>query len=156
MGLGVVLGAGAPSRRKPLLILGGVAATVSIILFGNVLSKPYGAPTSVQVWALVASIVLEVVLIALIVWRFKQSGERTFYLAILFVVGVHFLPMEWASGSLCAGLGLAAMTHAAVSLWLKRGMSLNAAWLVDGALKMGFRALMFLAPGAAGVAAHIT
>jgi len=152
MGVGVVLGASAPSRRKPLLAFGGVAATISIVLLGSILSKPFGAPTSVQLWALALSIVLEVVLIALIVWRFKQLGERTFYLAILFVVGVHFLPMELAFGPLCLGLGLAAMTNAGIGLWMRRGISLNAAWLVDGLLKMGFGALMFLAPRAASVA----
>ena len=151
-GLGVVLGAVLPSRRKPLLAVGGIAAVVSIVLLGGVLSKPFGAPTSLQLWGLAVSIVLEVVLIAVIVWRFKRLGERTFYLAILFVVGVHFLPMELAFGPLCVGLGLAAMANAGVGLWIRRGTSLNAAWLVDGVLKMGFGALMFLGPGLAGAA----
>ena len=92
MGVGVILGALWPRRRMTMLIAGGAGATLAIILTADVLARPLGAPTRLQFWALAAAIALEIVLIRVVVARYKRAGERPFLLAILFVVGLHFLP----------------------------------------------------------------
>ena len=58
MGIGVLLGGLWPRRRMALLMAGGAAATVAIILTANVLTRPLGMPTQIQFWALVAAIAL--------------------------------------------------------------------------------------------------
>src|ERR1700704_2724775 len=106
MGVGVLAGAVVPTRRRLLLIFGGAIATVAIILFAGRLSAPYGFPSQLQLWFLFGSIALEVVLIRLVVAKYRQAGERSLLLAILFVVGIHFLPMAVAFGPMCIALGV--------------------------------------------------
>ncbi len=143
MGVGVILGALWSRRRMTMLIAGGAGATLAIILTADVLARPLGAPTRLQFWALAAAIALEIVLIRVVVARYKRAGERPFLLAILFVVGLHFLPMALTFGPLCAVLGLCAMANAGIAFRSSRDISVNRVWLIDGALKMGFGALMF-------------
>jgi len=130
-----------------MLIAGGVGATVAIILTANVLTRPLGVPTRLQFWALAAAIALEIVLIRVVVARYKRAGKRPFLLAILFVVGLHFLPMAITFGPLCAVLGLCAMANAAIALWAQRDIPLNRVWIIDGALKLSFGSLMFTVAG---------
>lgn len=143
MGVGVLLGGLWPRRRMALLMAGGAAATVAIILTANVLTRPLGMPTQIQFWALVAAIALEMVLIRIVVARYKRDGERPFLLAILFVVGLHFLPMALTFGPLCVALGLCAMANAAMAMRVSRDASLNRVWIIDGLLKLFFGCLMF-------------
>lgn len=145
MGLGVVLGGVFASKRKLLLALGGAAATIAIVLFGGVLSAPLGAPTQLQLWFLFGSIVAEAVLIGVAVAKYKNAGERSLLLAILFVVGLHFLPMAVAFGPKCAALGIVASTTAAIGLWFKRTLPLNGLWVADGLIKVAFGGLMLFA-----------
>jgi hypothetical protein len=152
MGVGVILGGLWPRRRMALLIAGGAGATLAIVLTANVLTRPLGAPTRLQFWALAAAIVLEGVLIRIVVARYKRAGERPFLLAILFVVGLHFLPMALTFGPLCAALGLCAMANAAIALRTLRDISLNRVWVIDGAMKIAFGALMFAVAGGTPVA----
>jgi hypothetical protein len=143
MGVGVILGGVWPRRRMAMLIAGGAGATLAIVLTADVLMRPLGTPTRLQVWALAAAIVLEIVLIRVVVARYKQAGERPFLLAILLVVGLHFLPMALTFGPLCAVLGLCVMANAAIAFRSSRDIPVNRVWLIDGVLKMGFGALMF-------------
>lgn len=143
MGIGVVLGGLWPRLRMAMLIAGGAGATLAIIFTANALTRPLGVPTRTQFWALGAAIALEIVLIRLVVARYKRAGERHFLFAILFVVGLHFLPMAITFGPLCAVLGLCAMANAGIGLWTSRDISLNRAWLIDGALKLAFGSFMF-------------
>jgi hypothetical protein len=143
MGVGVILGGVFPRQRKWLLSLGGVTATIAIILFAHKLTRPLGLPTNMQVGALYGAMLLEALLIGVVVARYKRAGERTLLLAILVVVGVHFVPMAIAFGPLCAALGVSAVTNAGVGLWVKKNVSLNYYWIIDGALKMGFGGVMF-------------
>lgn len=147
MGVGVLLSGVWPRRRMAMLIAGGAAATVAIILTANVLTRPLGLPTRLQVWALVAAIALEIVLIRVVVARYKRDGERPFLLAILFVVGLHFMPMAITFGPLCAALGLCVMANAAIAVGTSRDISLNRVWIVDGLLKLSFGVLMFAISG---------
>ena len=144
MGVGVLAGAVVPTRRRSLLIFGGAIATVAIILFAGRLSAPYGAPRRLQLWFLFGSIALEVVLIRLVVAKYRQAGERSLLLAILFVVGIHFLPMAVAFGPMCIALGVVLCICSGAGLWLRPSLPLNALWALDGIIKIAFGAIMFL------------
>lgn len=145
MGLGIVLGAILPARRKVLLATGAAVASVALMVFGPALSAPLGSPSKMQLWALVGAIALEMVLISVAVVKYKNAGERSLLLAILFVVGLHFLPMAGAFGPLCAVLGFALSTCAAAGLWINPSLPLNRLWLADGLIKAGFGAFMLVA-----------
>jgi hypothetical protein len=56
----------------------------------------------VQIAALAGAIVVEMGLIALVVTRLRDRDPRPLALAILFVVGLHFLIMGLAHGPLIA------------------------------------------------------
>lgn len=150
MGIGVILGGLWPRRRMAMLIAGGAGATLAIILAADLLARPLGVPSRFQFWALAAAIALEIVLIRIVVARYKHAGERQFLLAILFVVGLHFLPMAITFGPLCAALGLCAMANAAIAWRTSRDISVNRVWIIDGALKLSFGALMFAVAANAG------
>lgn len=147
VGAGVVLGGMFPRWHLAFLGVGAAGATTSIILFAARLSLPYGAPTSMQLGFLVASIVLEIVLIRVVVARTQAKGERPKELGILFVVGLHFLPMAVAFGPASAVLGvvLCAWSVAVLRIW--HDLPLRWAWAVDGTLKVCFGALMFIGLG---------
>ena len=147
VGLGVVGGALDPRHRRFLLVFGAAIATLALILFGGQLSAPFGIPSRFQLWSLVGSIAIEGLLIRVAVFRCRAAGERTLLLAILFAVGLHFLPMALAFGPVCVILGVALCACSGFGLWLRPGLALNGLWAADGLLKMACGALMFLAPG---------
>ena len=145
MGVGVMLGALVPNRRRSLLIIGAAVATIAIVSLAARLSAPFGAPTSLQFWFLFGSIAAEAILIRVAVVLYRRASERSLLLAILFAVGLHFLPMTVAFGPPCAALGVTLCVCAGVGLWLWPGVPLNKLWAIDGFIKMAFGAVMFLA-----------
>jgi hypothetical protein len=146
MGMGVALGAILPTRRRLLLIIGAALATIAIVLLAAPLSAPFGRPTGLQFWFLFGSICAEAILIRVAVALYRRAGERSLLLAILFAVGLHFLPMAVAFGPLCAALGITVCVSAGIGLWLKPGIPLNRLWASDGLIKMAYGSVMFLAP----------
>jgi hypothetical protein len=150
MGAGVALGSFFSAQRRLFLALGGGSATIAIVLSAGALSDPFGEPSHLQLWALGGSILLEVVLIRYVVAVYKSAGERVFLLAILMVVGIHFIPMALAFGPLCGALSICAIANASLGLWVLRAAPLKYLWLADGILKIAFGAFMFLAFGACG------
>ena len=142
MGIAALLGA-LTGWRRLFVIAGGVAATVAIVLCAAPLSAPFGKPTALQLYFLFGSIALEIILIRLAVWRYKRAGDRSLLLAILFVVGLHFLPMSVAFGPICFILGLVLCAASGIGLWLKPNLSLNLLWTVDGIIKIAFGAFMY-------------
>lgn len=145
MGAGVVLGGVFVRWRLPLLGLGAAAASAAIAMFAAKLAAPLGVPTRLQIGFLVGSIILEAVLIRIVVAKFKKSGERALLLAILFAVGLHFLPMAGAFGPFCALLGLVLCANATIGIWWNIALPLNWLWLSDGVIKAAFGALMMAA-----------
>jgi len=145
MGGGVALGAVVPKRRRLLLGLGALVATIAIILLAARLSAPLGTPTSLQIWFLFGSIAAEAVLVRVAVGLYREAGERSLLLAILFAVGLHFLPMAVAFGPACAALGVTLCACAGFGLWLSPATDLNRLWAVDGIVKMAFGAAMLMA-----------
>ena len=145
MGAGVMLGALLPTRRRLLLIIGTAVATIAIVFLAAPLSAPFGRPTQLQLWFLFGSISAEAILIRVAVAMYRRAGERSLLLAILFAVGLHFLPMAVAFGPLCAALGVTLCVCAGIGLWLRPGIALDRLWATDGVIKMAFGAIMFLA-----------
>jgi hypothetical protein len=146
MGASVLLGALLPRRRRSLLIIGAAAATVAIVLLAGRLSAPFGTPTKLQVWALFGSIGAEFVLIRIAIALSRGAGERYLLLAILFAVGLHFLPMAMAFGPACAALAAILCANAGIGLWLRPDVPLNRLWASDGVMKIVVGALMFCLP----------
>jgi hypothetical protein len=144
-GAGVVLGALLPNKRRSLLIFGAAVATIAIVLLAARLSAPFGAPSRIQLWFLFGSIGAEAIFVRVAVALYRQAGERSLLLAILFAVGLHFLPMAVAFGPICAALGLTLCVCAGIGLWLMPRIPLNRLWALDGFIKMGFGAIMLLA-----------
>src|ERR1700739_1683815 len=93
MGVGVVLGAILPNSRRSLLVFGAVVATIALVFSAACLSAPFGAPTKLQLWFLFGSIGAEAILVRVAVALYRQAGERSLLLAILFSGGVHFFPL---------------------------------------------------------------
>ncbi len=142
MGAGVVGGAVWRSVRWRLVAwsLGGAALVTTI--FARGLARPLGQPTARQLVALAGALGLEWVLMRIVGYRFRR-GERQFELAVLFVVGLHFLPMALAFGPLLVLLGLLSVANAAAGIWIARETPLLVFWAVDGVMKMAIGALMF-------------
>ena len=129
---------------------GAALAVLSLFLFTHLLSS--GPPTRPQVLALIGAILLQVVGIAAIQPLAHPQTPRDFWLWLLFVVGLHFLPMALAFGPRMAALGLLCMLDALAGLWLRE---LPLPWFgyMDAALKIGFGLwLLFSPPVATAVA----
>ena len=145
MGLGVLLGAVVPTRRRSLLILGAAVATIALVFTAARLSAPFGSPTKLQLWFLFASIGAEAILVRVAVALYRRAGERSLLLAILFAVGLHFFPMAVAFGPVCAALGGTLCVCAGIGLWVRPGIALDRLWAADGLIKIAFGAIMLLA-----------
>ncbi|MFC5820195.1 DUF6609 family protein [Nonomuraea harbinensis] len=99
-----------------------------------------GPPSVAQIGGLVGSFVLEAGLIYWVLTKTKGADYRTVILWILFVVGVHFVPMGLAHGPLISILGVVTMVNAYVGL--RTGAPLRMFGLIDALLKFGFGAVM--------------
>src|SRR5262245_6930560 len=95
-----------------------------------------GRPTRFQIVALSAALILEAIAIPLAVRGTRNRGERTLWLTVLFVVGLHFIPMAVAFGPVVLVLGLAVMINAGFGLWGSSRVRWEALWLTDGLLKV--------------------
>ncbi|WP_157244901.1 DUF6609 family protein [Nonomuraea typhae] len=129
--------------RWLVFVIGGFATGLTASGLSALLPS-LGSPSFAHIAGLAGAIVLEMGLIYLTVTRFKDAGERTLILAILFVVGVHFLPMGLAHGPLIVVLGLLLMANAVAGLKLTR-VPMQVFGILDALLKMGFGAVMLLA-----------
>ncbi len=146
MGAGVALGAALPNRRRSLLIFGAAVATIAMVLLAARLSAPFGRPSRLQLWFLFCSIGAEAILVRVAVVLYRYADKRSLLLAILFAVGLHFLPMAVAFGPICAALGVTLCVCAGIGLWLRPHIPLNGLWASDGIIKMVFGALMLVVP----------
>jgi hypothetical protein len=145
VGVGIVFGALLPNKRDLALFCAFVVATAALVTFGGRLMAPFGNPRPLQIWFLLGSIALEIVLFRFGLPRYRKAGERSARLASLFIVGVHFLPMAVAFGPMCLTLGLALCLSSGAGLWLRPGLPLNGLWAADGLLKIAFGSVMMLA-----------
>ena len=145
MGAGGVLGALFPRGRRLFLVIGAIVATVAIVTWAARLAAPLGTPSRLQVIFLVGSIGAEAALIRMAAALYRRADERSRLLAILFAVGLHFVPMSVAFGPICAALAVTLCACAGTGLWLRPALPLNRLWASDGLIKIVFGAIMFLA-----------
>jgi hypothetical protein len=142
VGAGITSGAFWPQARRRLLGWSLALASVVTALFAARLARPFGLPTALQIGVLVGAVLMEGVVIGLVVRQLQQQDDRTVELAVMFVVGVHFLPMTLAFGPLVGVLGVLVVLNAAAGLWLARGTDLLVFWTADGLSKMLFGGIM--------------
>jgi len=145
IGAAIVIGSIWPRSRMALLALGAALAALATALSAARLAAPYGAPTIAQVAWLAVAVTVEVVALMIVIRHFAERGERALLVAVLVVVGFHFLPMAPAFGPLAAVLGVACTANALSAVHLSN-YSLQAVWVVDGGLKVVFGALMWSIP----------
>ncbi len=131
-----------PKYWAQCAIAGGVAGFIASGL--SALLPSLGTPTAVQISALIGSFLLEAGLIYLAVTRYKDAGDRKLIMAILFVVGLHFITMGLAHGPLIAILGVLTTINAAIG-FNAQNISWKAFGIIDALLKLGFGLVMFLA-----------
>ena len=142
VGMGIIIGGVLPRFRGVTLAVSGAIAAVVTTLLAQRLAAPFGAPTALQLWSLVGAVALELALIPLVVRRFRSKGPRTVTLAVMLVVGVHFLPMALAFGPVMGVLGLL-VCIIGVSGLVTPHLPLNVLWGLDGIAKLGAGAVMW-------------
>lgn len=137
IGVGVVAGGVAPvSWRIPALIAGAVLGVVAMAVTGITrwAFDGIGHPAWWQWAVLGVAVLVEGYLVSLVAQRY-DFGTREFWLAMLFVVGVHFLLLTFSHGPVCGLLGVLCMANALVVARVP-AMSVGLAWSVDGTLKI--------------------
>lgn len=144
VGVGLVAGAFSPKQRWVFAGAAAVLATFLTAAAAPVLVRPFGAPTVLQIAALAIAVAVEALMIATFGKYFRRGGSRSYELGMLFIVGLHFLPMGVAFGPVIGLLGLGCTLNAGHGLWIDRNHPSAAYWGIDGLMKVGAGALMFL------------
>lgn len=137
----------APHAMRTILVVVMLAAAVPALIGVAVLSAKRGLrrPRRLQFLVLYPTIAVEFLAIWLLVPHLHS--ERMIWIAVLGIVGLHFLPMYWTHGVRMAALGVACMA-VALAGWLMPGLPLVAVIAADGALKLVFGLWMLSAlPG---------
>ncbi|WP_031161740.1 DUF6609 family protein [Streptosporangium roseum] len=146
VGLGFLLGWIFPSRWIPFGI-GGFIAGFTASGLSALLKPSLGAPSLVQIAALVLSFVVEAGLLYYVITTFKDRDDRTMILSILFVVGLHFIIMGMAHGPLIAVLGVVTSLNAWIGLKVAPKLPLRLVGGFDALLKIGIGSwMLFLYP----------
>lgn len=143
VGVAVVFGAANMRRRYVALGVGAAIGSVVTALSAVPLAAPFGAPSAFQVGSLAVAVAFEILTIAFLGRAIAKSGQRLQTIATLSIVGAHFVIMAPAFGPPIVALGLLAVGNAMLGLIQPR-YPLSALWLLDGALKIGAGAAMFM------------
>jgi hypothetical protein len=93
VGIAVVLGALRFRSRNLRLGIGAAIAAAATTVLAAPLAAPYGAPTQFQIGSLLVAVALEIVLVIWAMRRYAPRGERAAIVAVLIVVGAHFMLM---------------------------------------------------------------
>jgi uncharacterized protein DUF6609 len=129
--------------------VGFAAGFLALALFGRRLRQPLGSLTRIQILAIPAAIVLEVMLITIVVKVFQadlaQGHLRSYTLYTLLVVGVHFIVFAIPMGPLLLLLAALCIINATIGL-LAPAVPVVAFWIIDGLLKVGVGIAMLWAP----------
>jgi Family of unknown function (DUF6609) len=133
--VGAIAFSGSALVNYNIFYAGAGAGVVSLSFTRRLSSK---RPTRLQVLALAAAIVLEVILFAVMV-RTLPSGteEQIRWLWVSAIVGVHFLPMSISFGPRFFVLGCLCIGNAVFGL-LASSIPYEVFGIVDGTLKIGF------------------
>ncbi len=142
VGACLVVGAAVARLRTMSVWLGLGLGIVMVSAFAGRLA-PAAAPTTLQLGALIAAIVVEFVAFPLVMPRVRPRGERAVAVATLAIVGGHFVIMRPALGPLVGVLGAVCVVNA-VLLARVPGYGVRAAWAVDGVAKLAFGVAMVM------------
>jgi hypothetical protein len=145
VGTALAIGTIWPWARQILMAAGLAVASLVTSLFAVKLARPLGSPTMLQIGVLAGSVLVETILIGVTGRLLQKHSRRTFELTVLFIVGLHLLPMSVAFGPLVAVLGLLSILNASVGLWLAHKTDLLVFWGIDGTFKMVLGAIMLFA-----------
>lgn len=142
IGLGIAVGGVLPRLRIHALVAGAALGVVAMAVAG--ITKwsfdGIGYPAWWQWTALGVAALLEGWLVSLVVRRYT-FGSREFWLAMLFVVGAHFLVLTVSHGPICGLLAFFCMSNVALA-WLLPSVKVDHVWTADGSLKVIGGALM--------------
>lgn len=144
VGAAIALGAVWEKQRYAILALGVIAASAALAWLAVPLSAPYGPPTALQLYSIALAVGVEAAAIFTIVPRAARHGQRAMTIAVLAIVGAHFMIMTPAFGPLIFALGAANLLNALIAAIL-HVYPLRMMWAVDGLLKAGFGVAMYLA-----------
>ena len=142
VGIAIVLGAFFFRVRYPVFGVGAAIASGLTAAFAASLAAPYGAPSLIQLASLGVAVALEMILLVRVLNSSLAFDDRETMLAILTIVGAHFVLMSPAFGPLMIALAGASVLNVLLALVL-RAYASPLVWAVDGALKAGVGALMF-------------
>ncbi len=141
-GLSIVLGAFLFRARYPIFGAGAAIASGLTAAFAAQLAAPYGVPSVIQISSLGIAVALEMILLVRVLSAGRSFDDRETMLAILTIVGGHFVLMTPAFGPLMMVLAGASVLNVLLALTV-RAYASPLVWAVDGALKAGVGALMF-------------
>lgn len=129
----------------PVFLAAFVLGFVALGVFSAPLERPLGKATRAQNLVIPAAILLEAVLVVGVFRLFPDPASREFILAILFVVGLHFVPFALRSGPLClAAAGLCCAN--ALAGWFVAWIPVAVVWTADGLIKAVIGIAMLRAP----------
>lgn len=139
----ILMGSVAMGWRLRLLAAGFVAGLAGIMFRGAVLLPGLHGVTQFQVAAVIVAILFEVVAIVFVrrVWRTRSDNLTP--LAILLIVGLHFVIMTPGMGPIIGIMGLAGVLNAGVGL-IWKGVPLRLLWFTDGLIKLAGGAVLIL------------
>lgn len=143
VGLGIIIGGVAPRFRRATLAGSALVAALLTAFLARQLAAPFGTPSASQVSSLIGAVLLEMALIPFAVHRLHHCGTRVVTLAILMIVGLHFLPMALAFGPVVLLLAFLVCSITVVGLLIPR-VPMATIWLLDGCAKLGVGSLMWL------------
>lgn len=142
MGMSIILGAFFFRARYAVLGVGAALAGTLTALNAMPLAAPYGRPGVVEIAFLAVAIVLEGLLLAMTLRQSRAYDDRDTMIAILAIVGGHFVLMAPAFGPIVMWLaGVSVLNTLLALVW--RGYPSALVWAIDGALKLGAGTLMF-------------
>jgi hypothetical protein len=141
-GISIVIGAFNLRARFSILAVGSAIGGVATAFLAAPLAAPFGPPSLFQVVSLIVAVAVEIVLLMPVLRAWRAHDERETTLAILSIVGGHFVLMAPAFGPLMLFLAGASVLNTLVGL-LWRRYALAWLWGVDGLLKLSVGILMF-------------
>jgi hypothetical protein len=142
VGAAILAGAFQFKWRNALLGVGALIATTATIVTTARLAAPFGIPTTVQIASLIVAVLLEGVALAWAIRRFSPRGERAMTIAVLAVVGAHFVLMAPAFGPLIVLLAVLTVSNALAGARFLN-YPLQTLWAVDGFFKFALGLAMF-------------
>lgn len=145
VGAALIAAATIPWSLGGYILMGGFAAGFAAMAAASIAGRKRGLPkpTLLHLALVWASAGVEL-LVFFFLFPLLPHDERMQMIAVIAVVGLHFLPMTWSFGPLILWLALACIGVAAIG-WFAPVIPLPALIATDGLLKLVFGLAMFAA-----------